>query len=103
MADQGLEFPAQRATLDPIDHEPAVAGACGDAVVGVDVVEVLVDVLPAFDEVVVGGSACSSLKFACQPGKKKVGSGCLPQLFWMASVRAWPNPVLPVGLGATTT
>jgi hypothetical protein len=61
VADQGLEFPAERATLDPVDHETAVAGACGDAVVGVDVVEVLVDVFPAFDEIVVGGSACSSL------------------------------------------
>jgi hypothetical protein len=57
VADQGLEFPAQRATLDPVDHETAVAGACGDSVVGVDVVEVLVDVFPALDEVVVGGAA----------------------------------------------
>jgi hypothetical protein len=33
-------------------------------VLGVDVVEVLVDVFPAFDEVVVGGAACFMLDYS---------------------------------------
>lgn len=54
MADQGLELAAQIAALDPVDHEATVAGTGGDTVVGVNEVEVLVDVFPAFDEVFVG-------------------------------------------------
>lgn len=54
MADQGLELAAQIAALDPVDHEATIAGTGGDTVVGVNEVEVLVDVFPAFDEVFVG-------------------------------------------------
>jgi hypothetical protein len=39
--------------LDPVDHETTVTGACGDTIVCVDVVEVVVNVIPALDKVVI--------------------------------------------------
>lgn len=106
VADQCLELAAQIAALDPVDHEPAVAGASGDAVFGVHVGEVLVDVLPGFDEVFVGGSSCCDVSVFVLLTRCHAVTGVgmtIPQLFAMASVNSWPKPVLPVGLGATTT
>ena len=56
--DERLEFSAQVAALDPVYHESAEAGAGGDSARGVDVVEIVADVFPAFDEVFVRGAAC---------------------------------------------
>lgn len=55
---EGFEFSAEVAALDPVYHEPAVGGACGDTVFCVDVGEFVADVFPAFDEVFVGCAAC---------------------------------------------
>lgn len=57
MRNQGLELAAERVPLDPVDHEATEARAGGDAVVGIDVGDVVADVFPALDEVDVGGSA----------------------------------------------
>lgn len=58
MTHQRLELASQLASLDPVDHEAAVAGAGGDALRGVHVVKVIADVFPGFDEVTVRGAAC---------------------------------------------
>ena len=58
MRDQGFEFPTQRVTLYPIDHEGAVAGACCHAAVCVDEWEIVADEFPAFDKVIVGCASC---------------------------------------------
>lgn len=58
MADQRFELSPQGIPLDPIDHETAVAGTRCDAVVCVDVIEVIPDIFPALDQVVVGVAPC---------------------------------------------
>lgn len=55
--DERLEFAAQIAALNPVHHEPAVAGTGGDAAVGVDVVEVVADIFPGLNEVFIGRTA----------------------------------------------
>ena len=44
MTDERFKLPAQRVPLDPIHHVPAVAGAQGDGVVGVDEGKLVLDV-----------------------------------------------------------
>ena len=48
MANQRLELASKVIALDPGDHERAEAGSCGDAVIRVDEVVGVVDVLPGF-------------------------------------------------------
>lgn len=49
VCDYRLELATQRVPLDPVHHVAAEAGTGGDAVIGVDVVEVVADIFPAFD------------------------------------------------------
>lgn len=53
VADKCLELSAQGIALDPVDHEAAIAGTGSNAVVGVNEVKVVVDILPALDQVIV--------------------------------------------------
>lgn len=53
VAGQRLELAAQRITLDPVDHEATVAGASCHAAIGINKVEVIPDILPTLDQVVV--------------------------------------------------
>ena len=49
MANQCLELTTQWVSLDPVDHETTIAGACSHTTVGIDKVEVIADVLPALN------------------------------------------------------
>lgn len=63
MADKCFELPTQRVSLDPVDHEAAIAGASSDTIVGVNEVEVVADILPALYQVIVRVAPCDmSLK-----------------------------------------
>lgn len=99
VADQCLEFTTQRVSLDPIDHEATITGASCHAAVGVNEVEVIADILPALDQIIVRIAALEVVS----EGFGKDVKQYIPQLFAIASVSASPNPVLPVGFGATTT
>lgn len=53
MSNKRFELPTKRVPLDPVDHEATIAGAGSNAVIRVDEVKVVVNVLPAFDEIVI--------------------------------------------------
>lgn len=57
MGDEGFEFATQRITLDPVEHVTAETGSGGDSVISIDVGDVLLDVLPGFDEVIIRRTA----------------------------------------------
>lgn len=54
---QRFELAAEIAALDPVDHEAAETGPGCDAAAGVNIVEVVADVFPRLDQVVVRGTA----------------------------------------------
>lgn len=58
VAGECLELAAERITLDPVDHETTVAGASCNAAIGINKVEVVPDILPTFDQVVVRVASC---------------------------------------------
>ena len=51
---EGLEFAPEGGALDPVYHETSVGGSGGDGAGGVDVGDVVADVLEALDKVLVG-------------------------------------------------
>ena len=68
MGNHGLEFSAQILTLDPVDHEATETGTGSNAVLNVDVIEVVADVFPAFDEILVWSTTYITWK-ACSLAK----------------------------------
>lgn len=99
VAHQCLEFTTQRVTLDPVDHEPTITGARCHTAIGINEVEVIADVFPTLDQVVVRIATYCIVRKGSESNAKLH----IPQLFAIASVSSSPNPVLPVGFGATTT
>ena len=57
VADEGLELLRQGLARDPVDHVPAVAAAHGDRTVRVHIIQLLLDMVEAIDEVLVRASA----------------------------------------------
>ena len=57
VADEGLEVLRKGLARDPVDHVPAIAASHGDRTVRVHIIQLLLDIVEAIDEVLVRASA----------------------------------------------
>jgi hypothetical protein len=92
VADQGLEFTTERVALDPIDHETTVTSTSCHSMVCVNEVEVVADILPTLDQVVVGIATCWILAFEEErPHKSHTPVVCdhISQLITKAGTSSW--------------
>lgn len=60
MGNESFEVATKWLPLDPVDHESTIAGSKSNTIIGVNIIKIVPDILPALDKVFVGSSACKN-------------------------------------------
>lgn len=58
MGNESFELATEWLALDPVNHESSIACSEGNAMIGVDIIEILMNIFPSLYKVFVWGSAC---------------------------------------------